>query len=296
MNFITILSFAPACLWIPAPGDEVATDVNADADADADADTDTVDDNDTGADSGAPGGRAPSLTLFNVVQEGDYVEVTFATDDEDGDIEGGTLELAVGALTSSIPLPAGLDEWTGSAGTAIALFDPCMHGSTVEVSGVVKDARGLASEAKIDSVTLDGIALSVAEGGDVYNDAGTTVFTEVDETVWVCGDIYATNPVDTDWFLLQSYYVEGGVWTFTLTWSEASSDYDLQLDQNVCYSGASCYWTSDIAVADDHAGAQPEIMSATLQHLDGSNSIAYYLGVVGWGGGGGDYVLRIDPP
>ena len=268
------------------------TDVDSDTDSDSDTDTDTDTDTDADTDTDPPEQHDPVLSLISASGTGDQVQVSFVASDEDGDIEGGSLEVTVGALPYSLSIPDDLDSWSAGVGSVLLDFDDCDRGTSTLVSGTVVDSTGRTSAGGSDTFTPSGTALRPSDGGDDY----TTAYdiTDSSGTVYVCGNTASTS--DQDWFLIDGEVLSAGGWSFSLTWTDTASDLDLYLAWWHSYYDWNYGWDGPMSDIDHHAYQPATISHALTNSSTATPTTAYYVYVTHYSGSPTDYVLRVSAP
>jgi hypothetical protein len=293
-----MLLVLPACLWIPAPdplrsgdtaldtdeGDgDVDTDADGDTDSDTDVDADTDSDADTDADtdtdSGTPDPSAPGIMSLTLTEGDGAVAVGMVIEDADGDVEGGAIAVTVNGTTSSYAIPGDLTRWAGGYAEFDIPFGACEHGSAFAVEAAVTDAGGHTGATASAANVLSGTSAALAESGGSITDLGTATT----DGLYVCGDLDSTMDTtaspDYDWMSFTPDTTRS--WTITLTWTEVTGDYDLQLS------------------VDGGAGY---LQRAWMRSTSGTETITYELAagtaydlmIYGFAGAPGSYTVSIE--
>lgn len=235
-----------------------------------------------------PDESAPELSSFDLTERepSDTVQVAFESFDLDGDLVGGSAHLTLGGANHVLDIPDDLDSWSAT-GTSRFQVDASSlpHGTTVNGSLYLVDVAGNASSTMSGSVALtdDGggdTAITVTETGDTLDTAYDLGVLSIPQTL--NGSIYAASndgdayTGDVDWIDFRVGSTTSV--TFTLAWSEARADYDLQLWEG----------TTRVAAGISDGTTQPETFSRTLQA-----GTRYSLFVAGWYGPAGNWTLLI---
>ncbi len=264
-----------ACDGIDNDCDGMEDAVSCDQEGDTDTDTGT---------------HEPVLSLLSASESSNQVNISFVASDEDDDIEGGSLDLTVGALSYSISIPDQLNSWSAGVGTVLLDFDDCDRGTSTTVTGTVLDSTGRSSGQGTDIFTPSGLSLRPSEGGD--DETTAYDITDASGTLYICGNIASTS--DEDWFIIDGDGLDDAysTWSFSLTWTDTASDLDLYL----------MYWHnlwgwSEFASDIDHHAYQPATISYELRKAENAESYwDYYVYVAGYSGAATDYVLRVNAP
>ncbi len=282
---LMFMMLGPACAGgggLAAYDPDAETDTDTDTDSDSDTDTDTDADSDSDSDTDTdPGFQAPSLISFEARDLTDRIDVAFRVTDPDNDIDGGSLELIVDGTPFDLVIPGDIDVWNPAGESIVSIpINVCDSGSHT-FAGRVTDNRGLTSSQMSDSVSLGGDAVIVPETGDdslSATDAGL-----IAPPTYICGDLYAASndsegyTGDQDWIVVEPS--TSGLWTFTLTWSDLASDYDLHIYDEF----------GPVANSIQDGSLQPESVDTYM--WSGSY---YYIIVAGWNGNGGDWTLLLQ--
>ena len=265
----------------------VDTDID-DTDID-DTDTEDTEDTDTEDTDTTPELRPPELTVLQVEALPGKLQVSFIADDPDHDLEGGSLELTLNGTLYSLRIPTDLDVWS-PGGTSIVTFpfsaDPCTE-TTVTASGYLIDDEGLSSTTRSDNTIVAGGGTGfVAEDGDTLDEMSS--IGELSAPTNLCGDIWgasndgASYTSDIDFV---GFHVTSAVTlTFSLTWDDIGSDYDLALIYDDWLFG----W-SYLNYSETDGTTQPERFVVTLEAYT-----TYYLRVGAWSGKASNWQVTVD--
>lgn len=246
---------------------------------------DTGDPDDSGDDTvESPAGTAPTLQSFSVSDVAGDLVIAFGASDADGDLEGGSLEVAVDGRTSTFAIPDALTTWTGSAGSVrITTTTGGCGGESYDVVGSVVDAGGHRSATRSDSVTVGSGAPGVTapEVGDTLDDLfqlGT-----ISAPYTICGDAWGAGNdgvgYTADFDSLYLTVGESGFWTFELTWEAAGSDYDFLLSDEL---------GEIVGYALTEGPAQPERIDWFVFQGE-----SYFVDIGAWSGSGGPWTIAI---
>jgi hypothetical protein len=269
--------------------DDTDTDDTDTDDTDTDdTDTDDTDTDDTDTDT-TPELAAPELIALQVEEVTGEAQVSFIADDDDDDLEGGSLELIFNGTSHSLNIPYDLDVWN-PGGTSIVTFPltiaPCSE-TTLTVSGYVVDDEGLSSPTLSDSTVVSGDGSGfIAEDGDTLDEL-STMGTLLTPAV-LCGDIWGAgndgSSYTSDIDFIGFHVTTATTLTFSLTWDDMGSDYDLALIYNDLWFG----W-SYLNYSETDGTIQPESFTATLDSYT-----TYYLRVGAWSGKPSNWQVTVD--
>jgi hypothetical protein len=274
---------------VPDERADTGTPVGGDTELDT-SDTDRVDSglgkpgkDDTGKDTDTEPpdeDKPPIIPAFSASEEETKVRFIFVVEDPNDDMGGGKVEISVDGTKQSWAYPGGV-QWS-DGGTAFVVWDledfPPEKATTCRM--IATDYTGLESEPVTTTFTRSAWTTEITEAGDRPADA--VGIGRVDPPGTINGNMYATGndgynfTADIDYVKFR--LARSGTFSFTLSWDEASGDYDLYLmdaDLNVINSAA----TYDF----------PEELGATLDA-----DTDYYVAVAGWDGPGGNYSIRIE--
>lgn len=248
---------------------------------------------DAGADGGADGGggggggggdSAPELSAVSVTEGSGRIEVAFQVQDDDGDVEGGELDITVGTTTTTYEIPRDISDWRPSGTSTQYLdIDDCSRGSSQSYQVQVWDAAGNGSARLSDTLSLSGTGVRLTEVGDEISDISN--IGSLARGTYLCGNIHRTgndgvNSYTGDIDIVQFRPATGGSLSFALNWDAANGDYDVHL-----YSTS---WTP-LASAAGTGTSQPERFSYSVV-----SGTAYNLVIAAWSGSAGDYVLTVQ--
>lgn len=250
-----------------------------------DSGTDTADTSDTGVadDTGETNtgeGTAPELSVFKVTEEEGRLRFAFQVKDADDDLDGGSIEIRLPPRTEVYDW--GSPEMSVSNGTISIYWDAATVTPDTDLDALlsVTDAAGNKSEVAKDVVRHDTQVFYVNESGDKKSDAHGLGMVTL--PVEVHGDIYAASnngsdhTGDSDW--VKFAVPTAGNVTFTLTWDNGGSDYDLYL-----------FNENDTMLGWSDTFSQPETFGMNLPA--GTN---FFIKVGGWDGAASDWTLKME--
>lgn len=235
-----------------------------------------------GGGPGPTGGVAPSLSAFSATESGDRVRFSFQVSDPDGDLNGGTVRLTVGATEYSFAYPADVSV-VGEGSASVSLdASELDRNRSYDCALAMLDRADHRSDTVRTSLTLGPWQVSVTENGDTPGDVSGLGRIEVPAII--SGDIYRTgndgSGYTADLDVVKFAVPATGNYSVVLEWAAGSADYDLFLmGTGLVTIGSSA-----------RAGTmQPELTSAPLQA-----GTFYYFAVGGWSGPGGAWTVRIE--
>ena len=263
--------------WTEADAD---TDADADGDTDADADADA----DSDADTDPVQATEPLLADFTLGEDvsARVIEGSFVGDDLDGDLSGGVALLELDGVSYSLTIPGDLDSFSAGGTSRFSVSSAGMlPGSTIGASLVLQDASGLRSAERSDTLALAGFNHALSEPDDDITQAFD--IGRVDAPGYLSGAMSrasndgASYTGDLDFIAFRVN--RSATVSFSLSWDEATADYDLRL-------GTRDRWL-ETAIYD--GTRQPELITYDLV-----SGTTYYLAIAGWSGPGGGYEVMIE--
>lgn len=232
-----------------------------------------------GQDSGNAQLSKPQIVSFSVEETETKVRMNFEVTDADNDMFGGSIEVSIGSQTYSYEFPSEviLDE-----GKTFLLYDKGDFTPQQQVNCTLRaiDSQGLSSGTSSASFMLASSDLSVPETGDtasdIYDIGPISPPVTVEGSIWGAGNISGLYDADLDFV---SFSVpQSRTYSFSLTWTPSSADYDLHLiDGN----------GTTLAYATGYT--QPEIVTYAL-----SANTTYYFAVAAWDGPAGNWSVQIQ--
>lgn len=233
---------------------------------------------DTGQPTPKPGEK-PVVDSFSISETETKVRMDFSISDVDKDMIGGSVEVKIGSTTSSFSFP---DELMRDGGATFLLFDKGRFSadqqSQCSLSAI--DNSGLRSEPATALFTLASSSLQVPENGDSASDitdlGALSPPVDITGSIWGAGNSGGLYNADLDFISFTLPTTK--TYTFTLTWTPTSADYDLHLVEG-----------TGTTLAYSTGYGQPEVITYSL-----SGNTLYYVAVAAWDGGAGTWTLRIQ--
>jgi hypothetical protein len=216
---------------------------------------------------------------FSVSELENMVRMDFIISDADQDMEGGHLEISIGNRDLYYDFP---DEVSHQGGQTFLLFEKSEFTPEQQVKCTLTavDQRGLSSSTVSALFTLDSSTLQVPEVGDtaadIYDLGPIVPPVVIEGSIWGAGNLGGLYNADLDF--MSFTLPQSRTYTFTLTWTPTSADYDLHLVEG---TGRTLAYSTGYG--------QPEIITYGLN----ANTL-YYLAVAAWDGGAGNWTLRIQ--
>lgn len=245
------------------------------------ADTSTGDTaaDDTG-DTNTGTGSAPEVSVFKVTEEEGRLRFAFQAKDADDDLDGGSIEIKLPPRTEVYEW--GTPEMSVSNGTISIYWDAATITPDTDLDALlsVTDAAGNKSAVAKDVVRHDTQVFYVNESGDKKADSHglgmVTLPVEIHGDIYAAGNNGSEHTSDSDWvkFALPT---SGNV-TFTLTWDNGGSDFDLYL-----------FNENDTMLGWSDTFSQPETFGMDLPA--GTN---FFIKVGGWSGAASDWTLTME--
>jgi len=237
------------------------------------------DNSDTGSPDPDPVYNNPNIDSFSVKETDSKVRMDFVISDQDQDMEGGHLELAIGNRELRYEFP---DEVSRNGGQTFLLFEKSEFTPEQQVKCTLTavDLRGLSSATASALFTLTSYSLQVPEVGDtaadIYALGAINPPVTLEGSIWGAGNLGGLYNADLDFmsFTLPT----SKTYTLTLTWTPTSADYDLHLVEST---------GTTLAYATSYS--QPEVITYGLT----ANTL-YYVAVAAWDGSAGNWSLRIQ--
>ncbi len=225
----------------------------------------------------------PSLSSFTLSshETAGRVTVKFTVSDQNADLDGGYVKLTLNGSTTTYDIPGDIDTWVGN-GTSTLNLSGYSPGQTVGGTMKVYDSAGNGSVTLSDQITLSGYSTTLSESGNDLGSAsnlGTiSIPAELNGNLSSAGNSNGAYSGDMDWIKFKPQST--GTWTFSLTWTSNSSDYDMHLLNT---------GMTTLANAVTNGSSQPENFQYGV-----TSGTTYYLVVAGWSGNGGSYTVEIQ--
>ena len=225
----------------------------------------------------------PTLSSFTLSSHATAGRVTvkFTVSDENADLDGGYVKLTLNGTTTTYDIPGDIDSWVGN-GTSTLNISGFSPGDTVGGTMKIYDAAGHGSVTLSDQITLNGYNTTLTESGNEVGSAtnlGTiSIPAEISGSLSSASNSGGAYSGDMDWVKFKPQSTD--TWSFSLTWSSTSSDYDMHLLNT---------GMSTLANAVSDGNSQPENF-----HYAVTSGTTYYLVVAGWSGNGGSYTVEIQ--
>lgn len=271
-HILTLLACgSPGLTEMPDPGDPVVDT------SDTSLDTGSVDD--TG-ETGDGNGTAPEVTVFAVTEEEGRLRFAFQVKDVDDDLDGGQVEIKLPPRSEVYPW--GGPDMSVSNGTVSIYWDAATITPDTDLDALltVTDAAGNTSAVVKDVVRHDTEIFYINESGDKKSDAHglgmVTLPVEVHGDIYAAGNNGSEHTSDSDWVKF-AVPTSGNV-TFTLTWDNGGSDFDVYL-----------FNENDTMLGWSDTFSQPETFGMDLPA--GSN---FFVKVGGWDGAASDWTLKME--
>jgi hypothetical protein len=233
-------------------------------------------------DTGQPNpgtGAKPIVDSFTVSETETKVRMDFAISDTDKDMLGGSVEVTIGNSTSSYNFP---DDLLREGGLTFLLFDKGVFSSNQQTQCTLTaiDQSGLRSSPASALFTLSASSLQVPENGDSASDitalGSLTPPVDITGSIWGAGNSGGLYSADLDFISFSLPTTR--TYTFSLTWTPTSADYDLHLVEG-----------TGTTLAYSTGYGQPEIITYSL-----NGNTLYYVAVAAWDGSAGNWNLNIQ--
>lgn len=270
LHILTLLACgSPGLTELGEPQDSVVDT----ADTSVDTAVDDTGDTNTGQ------GSAPEVSLFKVTEEEGRLRFGFQVKDVDDDLDGGSIEIKVPPRTETYVWPS--PEMSVSNNTVSIYWDAATVTPDTDLVALlyVTDAAGNQSTVVEDTVRHETEVFYLNESGDKKADAHglgmVTLPVEIHGDIYAAGNNGSEHTSDSDWVKF-AVPTEGNV-TFTLTWDNGGSDFDVYL-----------FTENDTMLGWSDTFEQPETFGENLKA--GTN---YFLKVGGWSGGASDWTLTM---
>jgi len=224
-------------------------------------------------------GEKPIVNNFRVSETETKVRMDFVISDPDKNMAGGSVEVKIGGSPTSFTFP---DDLFTSNGNTFLLFDKSVFTANQQTACELTaiDNTGLRSTTASSLFTLAASSLEVPENGDTAADitslGALTPPVDISGSIWGAGNLGGLYNADLDFISFTLPTTK--TYTFTLTWTPASADYDLHLIEG-----------SGTTLAYSTSYGQPEVITYSL-----SANALYYIAVGAWDGGAGTWNLNIQ--
>jgi hypothetical protein len=224
-------------------------------------------------------GEKPTVDNFTVSETETKVRMDFIISDPDKNMAGGSVEIEIDGNTTSYTFP---DDLFTSNGNTFLLFEKSIFTANQQTQCELTaiDLTGLRSSPASSLFTLSSNSLEVPENGDTAADITSlgplNPPVAITGNIWGAGNLGGLYNADLDFISFTLPTTK--TYTFTLTWTPASADYDLHLIEG-----------NGTTLAYSTSYGQPEVITYSL-----SANALYYIAVGAWEGSSGTWTLNIQ--